>query len=562
MNLRSRLWKRLQAPWLANSFLFFIPALAAGMILLLDVLAHTGPGTEPALTPWQGHGILFILFALGFLAPVFAQRLVSFRPRNYYILAFGLLSIYALMGQGGTFYSDDAIRHELDGHYIVRGLPLYCMSPLELGPVGGEALVQTDSGSAYLMGTGPGRLPNHPHLATIYFPGTQLMALLGALGPGYRFLFAFSSLMMMAILLFFRPASHGQSGGAASVAGRDDRSGTLLITLFAHPFWMILYFSGHSDVTAILLCLLALKWMGSAYGRILAGMAWALACSMKPEAALVGLSFLVLWPSSRSDLAASIRRGAPFLVGVLLILSLLVPFTLFDLFHLQSWKELRYFSTQEGSSLEIECFFYTARIYSDQFLSYRPDAVWLTMEGPLNSREAIRLVRMLLLPAWSVLGLRFIPGLHRCWKDGAEARFGETEAAVSSSDGSGLKPMPGYPIRQLFLYLLIGYFLYRGSWQPWYFLWFILAPGIWFFRDRKESETGVEPPGANNTGRIWPAFFLSLLTLFYLPLANYRVDGRFDLSFFYTSFLLALLVVPVLYFYGFRRTSGRKTKKD
>lgn len=268
------------------------------------------------------------------------------------------------------------------------------------------------------------------------------------------------------------------------------------------------------------------------------------------------------------------------MTGILLLLALLVPFTLFDLFHLSSWQDLKRFSTTEGSSLELECFFYTARIYSDYFLSYRPDAVWLSQEGRLSSDQAIRLVRMLWLPVWAVLGLLFIAGRSGSasseeWRSpGREKKKAQGEGpgnvhpdsggdaaedSRSASQSAHSRQFP-HPFRTLFLYLLIGYFLYRGSWQPWYFLWFLLAPGLWHHQ-HSPNIVGIYGPH-NKVRSLWPGFFLSVLILFYLPVVNYRVDGGFDLSFFYIGFLLALLAAAMLLFYGFRRRKLLTGKKD
>lgn len=502
-----------------------------------------------------------------------------------------LLPAYLLLGAGGYSFSDDAVRHELDGAYIAAGLPLYCLSPDELG-LPGHTLMPDDGGGPMALQL-PDRMPNHPHLATIYLPGTQLLAFLGALGPGYRAIFAVSAcILMLSILVLLTPGTGWRGRGMAFTAYPPLFHS--LMTLFGHPFWLILYFSGHSDVTAILLCLLALalvmrypagsgplpgavekrsrfegkghlfgtRWPGRARvgGIGLAGVLWALACSMKPEAILVGLILLpVLLDGCRvgSSILLQESRGAPpepggvqnvpapseatpsaldagpgrtwplslvfFLTGCLMITVPLVHFTLFDLFHLPGWSALKDFSTSEGSSLELECFFYTAGIYSDQFLSYRPDAIWLSGAG-LSSAEIIELVRRLWLPGWAVLGLLLVSGVLRGFPGGE-----------------------GLWLRWLFIYLLCGYFLYRGSWQPWYFVWFLF--GLWSFSPFGNPDMQIQflfsptdsgSPSLNKRGSVRHSFLLSLLVLFYLPVVDYRVDGSFDLSFFYTGLLLAI----------------------
>ncbi|MCB1305951.1 MAG: hypothetical protein KDK37_16800, partial [Leptospiraceae bacterium] len=393
-------------------------------------------------------------------------------------------------------FSDDSLRHELDGYYILRNLPLYCMSPLELGS--------------------PGAVPNHPNLATIYLPGTQLLAFLGALSTGYRSIFVITSLIMMAWLL---------------------RRRRMYSLLFAHPLLMIVFFSGHVDLTALLLCLIAVEIalkqreattpnMRRVFLMIVPGVFWILACAMKPEALLVLLPLIAIWLSStRSRISAM----AGFCVGAFVTAGFLFYFTIYDLFHIGDIERLGFFSTSEGSSLEFECFFYTAKIFSDYFVAYRPDAMLLVDLG-LSSSESIRLVRMIWLPAWALL---------TGWFTWSRILLGRQK--IPGSEGSTAFLFLVRLSLELAAVLLIGYFLFRGSWQPWYFLWFLVAL----------------PLLQGSGGLRWALFALSLLLLFYLPVIKYRVDGSFDLSFFYMSFLLASTGGAMVYFWNKKSAYGK-----
>ena len=598
MKWPSKLWKKLRKLWLVN-LISAQPVAAAGLVILLASLPQT-QWARSNTEAYSSFGYLFLIliFFLGLLAPAFARQVLRSGGLKPWFYLVGLLASYLFFFSGSYFYSDDSIRHELDGHYIARGLPLYCLGPQQLGLQEAAPAGIGDSAST-LWNQKPESLPNHSHLSTIYLPGTQLISYLGALGPGYRILFSASSWIMMAILLiasFRQRLSHGnavfESARTVQLAGVSSRpqviSAELLLTLFSHPFWMILFYSGHSDVTAFLLCLLALRFIpGNLWSRLLAGIFWSLACSMKPEAILGGITllwaFTSVHPSGRnqqsmifkSRFIASLRAIAPVLAGCLLVLVLMIPFILFDLFHLSDLHELRHFSTSEGSSLEFECFFYTARIYSNHFLSYRPDAVWLSSVEGLSSFESIRLVRMITLPAWAVLILGLWPGLS---SNAASARVSQPGGDSHNSENNQGQEISEFRQQKwalwslrLFLYFLLGYFLYRGSWQPWYFLWILLAPGLWLqkrpFQNQSPEATEKSAKvdtGTTKNGFLWLSFFLSLLVLFYLPVINYRVDGSFHLSFFYYSFLLALTVAIMLYFYGSQRKGrrSREPKKD
>ena len=323
MNWPKKLWLKLQAPWLANTVLS-VPAISAGTVILLNYLPALLFGHTDGIASGESFGsryslpgycLLFFLFAAGMLAPLAAHKLQSpelksssskkslFSPALFYRA--GLLLLYVSLIPGGHFFSDDSVRHELDGNYIARGWPLYCLSPNQLGLPEGRSIVSTSVDShrydgRFLTDTGTestshsrartssyhlvhppdvDRLPNHPHLATIYFPGTQLLAFVATFVGGYRILFALTAILMMAYLLFSR------SGNSANLS-------RLIGILFVHPFWMILFYSGHSDVTAILLCLVATRLMSNGFGILryfLVGLLWSWAASMKPEAALFGL---------------------------------------------------------------------------------------------------------------------------------------------------------------------------------------------------------------------------------------------------------------------------------
>ncbi|MCB1170526.1 MAG: hypothetical protein KDK25_09345 [Leptospiraceae bacterium] len=642
----------MQKAWQAKALI--LPVLWAGLILLLEPVTRSSQW-PPAIRylffssefaalkdigGYAGKSLLILLF----LGGIYSFRVVSVAARFPTLALATLLLGYGLLSGGGTFFSDDALRHEVDGAYIARNLPLYCMSPDELGlPQGFE------------------RKPNHSHLATIYPPGTQWISYMGALGPGYRtvfnLLFALLSVSMMWPVFRYRSGGDGDGGTGNDPKGSmRSREGALRgpsvptgigRALLFHPIWMILFYSGHTDVLALLLCLnvaLLLRrssqrlrsgfaelpgsdgsvsverlrrdgsvsgplprsdrsfsvepprgcwsgpagsavftpWFGSGttsiglFQALLAGLLWAFACSIKPEAFLSGLLFLSYFfyaGGGRSRAGAGRRilvTGSFTASGILLVSVPLLWFSLGRLFHLESWNEIAQFSTSEGSSLELECFFYTTKIFSDYFISYRPDAVWLAGRESISSAEAIALVRMIWLPAWVVLGLGLVLSGFR---SSFLARMDPTGGSGTNRDPC--KPGASSPwgasvaaeaFRNLFLFLLSGYFLYRGSWQPWYFLWFVLAlPGLWDFRAWPKSPdfhgdcsrskggpgTSRAEPGQTRSqkdpkfGRytnlsLRRAFFLSLPILFYLPVVDYRVDGSFDLSFFYSSLLLVL----------------------
>ena len=146
MNWQSRLWTKFRAPWPARFAALIMPAASAGLLILCNFLYRSDLAQDALwLYRWGGHGILILLFFLGLLSPVVSRFVLSTDRKRYLILVSGFLCLMATLWSGSSFYSDDALRHELDGNYIVRGLPLYCMSPNELGPACDRALIHTDS---------------------------------------------------------------------------------------------------------------------------------------------------------------------------------------------------------------------------------------------------------------------------------------------------------------------------------------------------------------------------------------------------------------------------------
>ncbi|MCB1138722.1 MAG: hypothetical protein KDK23_08200 [Leptospiraceae bacterium] len=616
----------MQKAWQAR--ILILPLIWAGFIYLLNLAGQYSGWPRstwlfdasdfPGASGFSGGAGIIGYAAKTIILLLFVGGTISFRvasvAHRFPVLALAsLLLSYGLLSGGGTFFSDDAIRHEVDGAYIARDLPLYCISPDELGlPEGLE------------------RMPNHSHLATIYPPGTQWLSYLGAIGPGFRGIYNLLFLALCIPLLW--PAFRRRSvDGTEGIENQGDAvdvlserglpvASILSRSLLFHPIWMILFFSGHTDVLALLLCInVALLLLPGRYAlsmrqkkwgpcrkvhsdfiaissrrsglwqakerfaapvvpalRVaLAGALWAFACSVKPEALLSGLFFLSYLASSRNTAAGRARKSTPgilvrsafFGAGVLFTALPLLQFSLHNLFHLATFRQLGQISTSEGSSLELECFFYTTRVFSDYFISYRPDAVWLAGVESISSAEAIALVRMIWLPAWAVLGLGFaLHGFRSAFFAGptgirsSGSLWRVWSRPISTREGR-LLPL-AEALRNLFLFLLSGYFLYRGSWQPWYFLWFVLGmPGLWDYRAALFRPMSAQPrpvdlqdenplvrhrtpgmphpkSGIYSVHSLRHSFFLSLPILFYLPVADYRVDGSFDLSFFYCSLLL------------------------
>lgn len=248
--------------------------------------------------------------------------------------------------------------------------------------------------------------------------------------------------------------------------------------LLSYPVFWIFLLSGHGDVQAVLLILNSLHLYRKSrpyQAAILTG----LAALIKPEALLFSLYPVLKTLRNRSKTVSAaefFRSMIPALLPVFFwITGLCLQFKLIaNDVSLNGWIEV-------------------LQLFNTYFISYRPDLIYLSSSG-FSAEQSILIMRNCLIPVYLLVV--------------------SLAAAVLSARGKiRLNVYAVLPA------VLLVYFFYRGSWQPWYFFWWIV------FLNRRQ--TGI---------------LLSWLILFYLPVAGFRISGFMDYSLFYAaSVIFAML---------------------
>ena len=356
------------------------------------------------------------------------------------------------------FFSDDALRHLYDGHYLWSGVDVYSIPPQDSYQV-------------------LDKLPNHPELPSIYFPVTQIQAMAGSLlskEHGFRLVYLGACLILLySILLCTRK-----------------REQIFLIPVFCSPWFLITLSSHHADLQAFLILILVglkLKHFHLLLKKKRKGeMFWiaflvGLLPGIKPE----GIWFL-LWIHFYILFIWIKEKNLSFMawpIGLILSLGLQLLFAIQILF---------------PSAESFFSFLETARFFADWFLAYNPI---LDLRINFYAPDAYR------------------PHLFASWREEVFSAAGLCFLIVGGFLGGGFfaHPLPfsnatSTSKRQGILLTalmsgLLAMILGRGSWNPWYFSWlFPVLLGVGIFGKTTKKH-----------GYLASHLLMAILVIFYVP---------------------------------------------
>ncbi|MBX7057530.1 MAG: hypothetical protein K1X75_05645 [Leptospirales bacterium] len=424
-----------------------LPGLAAGSFAALAFLgigSDRAPGLLARRWPW-------------FLAVLGALHLLSFDQ--------------------GFYFSDDAKRHLIEGYYLLQRIDVFTIPPILLPSVDGLRA-------------------NHDHFGSVYFPGTHLLAMLGAwLSPRYGY-FALYDLLAFGLL-------------AASLRRASWRERRDLLGLVAMPAMLIFGAARHGDYLGFLLLGFAILMLrGSRWGAgLVGGLALAGAASLKPEGWLwSGALLAMLWfPAANRSPGRSILNLSVATLSYVLALALVAC---------AAWRWI--FAWPESWT----SFLYTLQIFANYFVAYNPvvawrEAFWMA-QRPESLIEWRHQVCAALLFGGLSLPLLLSAQLQRVVLDeNSGLRWREFLGALQRLVPAGL------------VMSLAGGILLRGAWNPWYFAW--LLPALQLCRARR----ALRIIGGS-------------LSAFYLPLADYRAGLGWDMRSFYVVIVAAVLLGNLL----------------
>lgn len=276
------------------------------------------------LPPFLVQGLLLLLALLPLLAERTPAAGCWSRREKPALIVFSVLLQGALYF-AGFYFSDDALRHLHEGDAILRGIDVYALPPrawpswLDHVPVNWE----------------------HSHIASVYFPFTQLLSTAGA----------FLSPLNGYILLF-----HAIAAGLCSaliVLGRRPR---LLPAFLLSPAFVLISAGRHEDLIGALAFLLCMELLARAKRsrsawktEIMAGALAGTLCFIKPDGIIPCAVFLL-----------ALRRRA-FLSGAFLAAGFFIWFSAVFLWH--------------GSGT-IFAFFTNLRLFAQGYTGYNPLSVY------------------------------------------------------------------------------------------------------------------------------------------------------------------------------------------
>lgn len=262
--------------------------------------------------------LLAVLFpAARFSAGPFSRLNVSWlrKPPGKSVLILFSILMQAALFFSDFFFSDDALRHLHEGTAILRGIDVYSSAPLAWPSWLAAVPLNAE----------------HSHIASVYFPFTQMQSTLGAwLWPqrGY-------------ILLF-----HILAAGLASALILISRRRNAAVFLFS-PAFIFISSGRHEDLlgaTAFLLAMALLRGRGWAWGLFSGFLAGCL-LFVKPDGIVLAGLFFLAWR----------RRG--LVPGMLLAAGLLIWFSITFLL---------------ASPETIGAFVSNLRLFADSYTGYNP----------------------------------------------------------------------------------------------------------------------------------------------------------------------------------------------
>ncbi|MCB1327261.1 MAG: hypothetical protein H7A21_05390 [Spirochaetales bacterium] len=389
------------------------------------------------------------------------------------------------------------------GLLLVPGMPYYFSDDALRHAFDGSQLLRGNDVYRFApleLGASPGLpLPNHAQLATIYLPFTQIQAVLGALfSERYGYSIVYATLCVLLIVGTTRRLSPG--GAIGSFRG----------VLLAPAFWLMA--SGrHADLQgALIVTWLLAGWLRKSQPAksvcALEGLLCAALVGIKPEGAIWCAGLLGLHMRKWKANPGGSTTAVCHLLGLAYGLAIQSVFALFVMFPRME---------------SVSSFLDTARLFADWFVAYNP-IIGLLEGADIDSRPEMMHGYRLGILAVVVIAFLCVP---------VALRFGRVARGIQRSDW--------------WLMLLIGALAFsvfaRGSWNPWYFAWFfplgLLAP--------------------SRVARVAS----HALPLFYLPVADLRAGGDWDMRLFYVS-IASYFFAWILLTAWRRRGSVRAWKRE
>lgn len=438
--------------------------------------------------------MLLILF---FLLYIFAYLSTIYKFYNFFIfLLINLIVIYQIFRNPlkrsynlflilfffllftivpNYWFSDDSIRHIYDAYYFLNHIDPFMVSPLQGGNVPGMTLY-----------------PNHPHFTTIYFPFTQFVALISSYIahliyyisniPLYELCFRICFYMLEFFFIYWILKKNPS-----------------YISFFLTPIFLIESASCHTDVHGVLILILVL----SAKSFYVSGIFLPFLLFIKPEGWIIYFNFF-LGILYRLVQAKLYKKVYLFLFINFVSISLFM-FTLY-VYYLQGYISLKTFHG----------FLKQANIYNNIFLAYQPFILMIQYIFDWDSILSIQYYKQHLKFIIILILILF----YFIW--------------VRNYKTFNLKTKEFF--YRLILLQLVLYFLYKASWQPWYFLWFF--PFLWQLKYLEFINV-----------------FSAILILWYIPVIYLHVKGNYE----YEVFFLSIFVSLIFYFFKIYSTKNKKT---
>ena len=425
--------------------------------------------------------------------------------RSKAIFSLGLLCLFFSFAWAPFYFSDDALRHIHDGHYLLSGVDIYQITPTDL-----EAVLE--------------QTPNHPELGSIYLPLTQAQAMLGALFSvphGFRFVYIFFCVLLLAFIWLFA----------------ESKQAYLYLSFCFSPCFLIFLASHHADLQGFLL--IGLIGVGlracftksrpetlkacSSFLYLGLGFLAALLPGLKPEG-LVWFLYLSLYFLSKnyfyfgqrdkSTKAKPLKKAIFFwFSGAALALGLQIFFAAAVLFQSRdSWL----------------AFLETIRFFTDWFLAYNPILDLRTSMYEQNTilRPDIFAHYRKQVCAAALLSFFLFPGLLLLSRKRKQAfRVKEKKSQICSENLIEC-------VTESFLKLaLCTLLILKGAWNPWYLLW--LLPALWNYPNYSDHGEETNEPVSRCTH-----FLTAAIPLFYIPVVQLRAKGIWQMQDFYMAFVL------------------------
>lgn len=350
------------------------------------------------------------------------------------------------------WFSDDSIRHIYDAYYFLHRIDPYQISPKEAGFIFGME-----------------RLPNHPDHTTIYFPFTQLVALISIYLANLLFIYTGISLWE----LFFRL---GFFMIEIFIIYQIIKKDYQYLSFFLTPIFLLESSSCHTDIHGVLILFMILV-LKSFY---LTSFFLPFLLFIKPEGWIIFFNFFfaILF---RLIKLKQYKKVYKFLF--LNFSSIFLFLFLIFIFYLNGFITR---NTFDG-------FIKQMRIYNNNFLAYQPFILliqnffhWESWISIHYYRENISIILFLLAI------ILFTIWILKQKKRRFTKRF----------------------FYIVVLFQLVLFFLYRASWQPWYFLWFF--PFLFCLKKFEIINA-----------------FSAILLLWYIPVVFLHLEGHYQYSIFF-----------------------------